>query len=226
MGSERLLVHNTYPGGLNPNPGSPTSAQARNILDDVTDASSPKAVAARQAQQWEKEISDSLAPGSLLDQVIQATRTSDANVRLPTTLAQQRELAHLTTRVRDELINDFSLLRRQLSPGQIRAIVDEPWRMQLFFGTVVETRVASQIRNIVRDDPTSVLAGLQWTGRTNAPQDFIGPNQFGFDITGGSRASIRTHFNRPQIDAVVTYDSIPNDFGYLFRDCLNRRRRR
>lgn len=135
---------------------------------------------------------------------------------LPRTLSQQRELARITSEVREELVDNFDVLARELSPDQIRAIVDEPWLLQLFFGTALESRVASRVRQVVRSNPDSVLSDVRWTGRTNAPQDFIGPGQHGFDITGSSPASIRSHFARPEIDAVITYDSIPRELGRRF----------
>uniref|UniRef100_UPI0022410135 RHS repeat-associated core domain-containing protein n=1 Tax=Verrucomicrobium sp. BvORR034 TaxID=1396418 RepID=UPI0022410135 len=135
---------------------------------------------------------------------------------MPITLIQQRELARLATSARNELVNDFDKLLSELTPSQIASIAEEPWRMQLFFGTAVETRVARNVAEIVKRDPKSVLTGLRWTGRTNAPQDFIGPGGFGFDITGGSWSSIWSHQRRAAVDAVVTYDSIPSDLGYKF----------
>ncbi|WP_197994562.1 hypothetical protein [Gimesia maris] len=119
---------------------------------------------------------------------------------------QQRELARLTSEVREELVNNFDTLARELSPGQIRAIADEPWSMKLFFGTALEGRVAARVRQTVQGNADSVLSDIRWTGRTNAPQDFIGPGQHGFDITGGSASSIRKHFTRPEVDAVITYE--------------------
>jgi hypothetical protein len=142
----------------------------------------------------------------------------DAPVKaaLPRTLQQQRELAHLTTKARSELVDNFDELARELSPAQMRAIADEPWRMQVFFGTALESRVAAKVRDVVRANPDSVLSDLRWTGRTNAPQDFIGPGGHGFDITGNSISSIRSHYARKQVQAVVTYDSIPSDLGRRF----------
>jgi hypothetical protein len=46
------------------------------------------------------------------------------------------------------------------------------------------------------------------------------PDGYGFDITGNSRSSILEHQARPEIDSVITYDSIPNDLGYRFMDWL------
>lgn len=93
--------------------------------------------------------------------------------------------------------------------------------MQLFFGTALESRVASQVRQAVRSNPDSVLSDVRWTGRTNAPQDFIGPGGHGFDVTGSSASSIRTHFARPEVDAVITYDSIPRDLCRRFIQSLD-----
>lgn len=145
-----------------------------------------------------------------------AQRLAPVSVALPRTLQQQKELAHLTAQARSELVNNFDELARALSPHQMRAIADEPWRMRLFFGTVLETRVAAKVRDAVRTNPQSVLSDLRWTGRTNAPQDFIGPGGFGFDITGNSMSSIQSHYARKQVQAVVTYDSIPSDLGRRF----------
>ncbi len=107
----------------------------------------------------------------------------------------------------------------ELSPGQIDAIAENPWRMRLFFGTALETRVARQVRIDQRNE-NSVFAGMRWTERTNAPQDFINPDGYGFDITGNSRSSILEHQARPEIDSLITYDSIPNNLGYRFIDWL------
>lgn len=96
------------------------------------------------------------------------------------------------------------------------AVADEPWRLQLYFGTAVESRVAGKIGDVVSSNPNSVLSDLIWTGRTNAPQDFIGPGGFGFDITGGSMSSMIKHFNRSGVDSVITYESIPSNLGYDF----------
>ncbi len=138
------------------------------------------------------------------------------NAELPRTLSQQRELSRITSEVREELVSNFDVLARELSPDQIRAIADEPWRMQLFFGTALEGRVAARVRDTVRSNPGSVLSDIVWTGRTNAPQDFIGPGQYGFDITGNSLSSIRSHFARAEVDAVITYESIPRNLGFRF----------
>ncbi|TVO71265.1 two-partner secretion domain-containing protein [Sedimenticola selenatireducens] len=132
-----------------------------------------------------------------------------------TTLTQQRELAKLTNQARHDLVNDFNALFSELSPNQIDAIVENPWTMQLFFGTAVETRVARQVR-VAQSRPDSVFEGMKWTERTNAPQDFINPDGFGFDITGSSTTSIFKHQTRPEVNTVITYDSIPNDLGYKF----------
>ena len=85
--------------------------------------------------------------------------------------------------------------------------VKNPWRMRLFFGTAVERRVAELA---ARDDLLSVLRHTE----PNAPQDFIDPGRLDYDITGSSKSSIRTHYGRPEVDVVVTYDSIPDDYGY------------
>ena len=148
----------------------------------------------------------------------------------PRTLTQQRELARLTTEVRDELVNDFDSLFGLLArhDGVLDFVYKEPWSLRMFFGTEVEAVVARRIDDIVEADPNHILASLTWTGRGRAPQDFLdnlttGRNggQFGFDISGGSMSSIREHFGRPEIDAVITYDSIPGDLGYRFRDWLD-----
>jgi hypothetical protein len=79
--------------------------------------------------------------------------------------------------------------------------------MQTFFGTAVERRVAQ----LAGDN--NILSALTHTAN-NAPQDFIGPENFGYDITGSSASSIFLHTARPEVQAVVTYESIPGDFGY------------
>lgn len=61
---------------------------------------------------------------------------------------------------------------------------------------------------------------MRWTERTNAPQDFINPDGFGFDITGSSATSILMHKMRPEVNAVITYDSISADLGYKYINWL------
>ena len=141
-------------------------------------------------------------------------------VELPVTLHQQKELSLLTAQTRNDLANDFDLLINELTPNQIDAIAEHPWTMRLFFGSAVESRVAGQIDNLVLDNPSHVLSDLTWTRRTNAPQDFYTLDGYGFDITGNSPASIFKHQSRPEIDSLVTYDSIPNDLGYRFINWL------
>lgn len=41
---------------------------------------------------------------------------------------------------------------------------------------------------------------------------------YSIDITGGSTTSILKHKNRPEVDAVISYDSIPSNLGYKFID--------
>ena len=139
-----------------------------------------------------------------------------SNSGLPRTLAQQREISLLTTQARNDLAGNFDELAGALTERQIMAVADEPWRLQLYFGNAVESRVAGRIDNIVSSNSNSILSDLSWTGRTNAPQDFIGSGGFGFDITGGSKSSMRSHFNRAGIDSVITYESIPSILGYDF----------
>ncbi len=119
----------------------------------------------------------------------------------------QRRLSEVTAETRDMFINNPDSLERYLRTGEINSIIDEPWRMKIFFGTAVNRRVDS----LVESD--SILSSLQVT-RNNAPQDYIGPDNIGFDITGGSKSSITSHFKRPEIDYVITYDSIPDSFGH------------
>jgi filamentous hemagglutinin len=145
---------------------------------------------------------------------------SNNAVELPVTLHQQKELSLLTAQTRNDLANDFDLLINELTPNQIDAIAEHPWTMRLFFGSAVESRVAGQIDNLVLDNPSHVLSDLTWTRRTNAPQDFYTLDGYGFDITGNSPASIFKHQSRPEIDSLVTYDSIPNDLGYRFINWL------
>ena len=130
-------------------------------------------------------------------------------------LTQQRELTRLAQNARNDMVNDFDKLLSELTPGQIDAIVESPWRMQLFFGTALETRVARDVQAL-QSQTSSIFAGMQWTGRTNAPQDFINRNGVGFDITGNSMTSILSHQARNGVDIVVTYDSIPSNLGYDF----------
>ncbi|WP_141058143.1 RHS repeat-associated core domain-containing protein [Stenotrophomonas rhizophila] len=123
----------------------------------------------------------------------------------------QRRLAGMVNQVRDELLNDPKALQNQLRRKEIDAIIDEPWRMRLFFGTALQRRVTE----LAEGD--SVLSVLKPT-RGNAPQDYFGPGGLGYEITGGSKSSIFSHSQRPGVDAVVTYESIPADFGYKWVD--------
>ncbi len=123
----------------------------------------------------------------------------------------QRRLASMVNQVRDDLLNNPRLLQRQLRPREIDAIVDEPWRMRLFFGTALQRRVTE----LARGD--SVLSVLRPTSG-NAAQDYFGPGGLGYEITGGSKSSIFSHSQRSGVDAVVTYESIPSDFGYRWVD--------
>jgi RHS repeat-associated protein len=121
-------------------------------------------------------------------------------------LTAQRSLAMLAQETRELFVREPNALARYLRQGEIDEIRKNPWRIRLFFGTAVERRVADVARD--SDD----LASLKHT-RSNAPQDFVGLGNYGYDITGSSETSIRSHFARDGVDAVVTYDSIPNDFG-------------
>lgn len=103
-------------------------------------------------------------------------------------------------------------LRDMFSARELAAIEAAPWRLQLGFGHAVERRVADQVRLIRRDDPDGIFGDMEWTGRTNAPQDFI-DDDWNFDITGSSQSSIFSHYARPRVDSVVTYDSIPQTAG-------------
>ncbi|HEL4244288.1 hypothetical protein I5U23_03540 [Stenotrophomonas maltophilia] len=123
----------------------------------------------------------------------------------------QRRLASMVNEVRDELLNNPKLLQDQLRRAEIDAIIDEPWRMRLFFGTALQRRVT----DLAQGD--SVLSVLRPT-RGNAPQDYFGPGGLGYEITGGSKSSIFSHSQRSGVDAVVTYESIPADFGYKWVD--------
>lgn len=123
----------------------------------------------------------------------------------------QRRLASMVNQVRDELLNNPRLLQDQLRRAEIDAIIDEPWRMRLFFGTALQRRVT----DLAQGD--SVLSILRPT-RGNAPQDYFGPGGLGYEITGGSKSSIFSHSQRTGVDAVVTYESIPADFGYKWVD--------
>ena len=116
------------------------------------------------------------------------------------------EWLKLTEQTRELFVRDPNALARYLRQGEIDEIQRNPWRMQLFFGTAVERRVAEVARE------TDDLRSLQHT-RSNAPQDFIGPENRGYDITGSSESSMRSHFAREEVDAVVTYESIPDGFG-------------
>lgn len=119
----------------------------------------------------------------------------------------QRRLANMVNQVRDELLNDPKLLRRYLTDGELDAIADHPWTMRLFFGTALQRRVT----DLAEGD--NVLSVLRPT-RGNAPQDYFGPGGLGYEITGSSPSSIWSHSQRDGVDVVVTYDSIPGNFGY------------
>lgn len=123
-----------------------------------------------------------------------------------TTLAIQKRLAEVASTERDALLRDPMLLGQYLRQGEIDRIAQEPWIMRLFFGSALQRR----IQDVKSED--ALLSALKST-RSNAPQDFIGPGGFGYDLTGSSKTSILIHANRPGIDAVVTYDSIPSNFG-------------
>ncbi len=119
----------------------------------------------------------------------------------------QRRLANLVHQVRDELLNDPKLLRSFLRPKEIEAIQDEPWRMRLFFGTALQRRV-----NELKKADELLDKLVPTTG--NAPRDYIGPGNTGFEITGGSWGSLMSHSKRPEVDVIVTYESLPSTFGY------------
>ena len=138
------------------------------------------------------------------------------------TLKIQRRLSEVTKNVRDSFVKDPKSLKNYLTPGEIDSIRKKPWTMRLFFGTAVERKVAK----IAEQDET--LSLLTHTVN-NAPQDFIGPDDFkiyqdgsmvkksnglGYEITGSSISSIMAHSSRPEVDIIVTYESIPSDFGY------------
>ncbi len=140
----------------------------------------------------------------------------DVSVHNTSYLKIQKSLAVLTAKVRNELINDPKLLEKTLRPREIDAIVAEPWTMRKFFGTAVQRRVEILKNN----DP--LLKALKPT-RGNAPQDFIlheGNVKYGYDIKRGSLSSMKPHYARPQINALVTYDSITADCGYAWKKKL------
>ncbi|MES2161415.1 MAG: RHS repeat-associated core domain-containing protein [Pseudomonadota bacterium] len=126
----------------------------------------------------------------------------------------QRQLATVVTNQRDALLNDPNLLLSNLTPSEANAINNQPWTMSLFFGTALQRSVT----DIARTD--SILSVLTPT-TGNAPQDFLGPDGWGYDITGSSTSSILTHANRTGINAVVTYPSIPSNFGYQWINAIN-----
>ena len=141
-------------------------------------------------------------------------------VEVERTLKQQKEISLMASSARNDLAQDFNELLLELKPKQINAIVKDPWTMKLFFGTAVERRVARQMREKVAAHPDHLLSDLKWTRLTNAPQDFINPSGYGFDLTGSSPTSILKHQRRRGVDSVITYQSIPNDLGYKFREWL------
>jgi hypothetical protein len=129
----------------------------------------------------------------------------------------QKNLSVLTTKVRNELIENPQLLFNTLTKAERSAIIEQPWRMKLFFGTAVQRRVTA----LKNRDP--LLRKLKPT-KGNAPQDYIlkdGKENCGYDITGNSLSSLRKHYDRPQINSVVVYESIPEDFGYTWKKKLN-----
>ena len=134
---------------------------------------------------------------------------TDAAVDGLKSLQLQRRLAEVTTEQRNALVESPELLARYLTPAEVGAVKDEPWRMTLFFGTALERRVA---REAARDAELSVLEHTV----NNAPQDFIGPGGVAFDITGSSVSSILSHARRKGVDFVITYESVPKDLGKKF----------
>ena len=64
------------------------------------------------------------------------------------------------------------------------------------------------------------LENLKWTGKSNKPQDWYDADGYGFDLTGNSQSSILTHQNRPEVNSVITYDSLTNDEIFRFHKWL------
>jgi hypothetical protein len=93
--------------------------------------------------------------------------------------------------------------------------------MQLHFGHAIEKYVELQADQLRKLNPNSIFSDMKWTGRNGSPQDFLTPDGFGIDITGSSKKSVMDHFAREQVNAVVSYESIPRDMGYRFVQWLN-----
>ncbi|MFO1003522.1 MAG: hypothetical protein U0936_24580 [Planctomycetaceae bacterium] len=131
-----------------------------------------------------------------------------------TLATQERLLGRFAAEARDELVNDFDVLADGLGESRFGAVVNNPPLMRPFFGTVLEGRVASKVAAF-QLGPNRVLDSLEWTRFTNAPQDFISLNGYGFDITAGTQSSILPT-SRPEVNSVIIYNPIPKDLGRRF----------
>jgi RHS repeat-associated protein len=137
----------------------------------------------------------------------------DSGFELPT-LSQQRMLTQFAAEARSELLSDFARLSSLLTDSQLSKIETDPLLLRPFFGSAVEPLVeAKRMKSPVTDR-------LYWTGTSNKPQDWYDDDGFGFDLTGGSTNSILKHQARPDVDIVVTYDSLTNDDVFQFHKWL------
>jgi hypothetical protein len=112
-------------------------------------------------------------------------------------------LLNATIRARGLPVDDYL---DAMSDGMTSAVTEEPFRLRMFFGTILE-------KTFVANDP-EVLADPNIThlGGKNQP-DFVISSPDGpvnIDITGGSASSIQSHMLRPYYDIVgqlITYPS-------------------
>ena len=143
-----------------------------------------------------------------------AGKTSSV-ARWALSLQQQRALARLTHQVRNEFVNDFAMMERYMTPGQIRG--SRNGMLPANFGHAVENRVTELMLRQRRQDPNGIWKGFSTREDlglpNNNPWDFRGTYPDGssmtFDITSGTSSSIRKHYARDSLDTVVAYDPLP-----------------
>ena len=137
----------------------------------------------------------------------------DNTIGLTNSLQQQRALSSLVSTARKELVEDTRLLSTNLRPAERAAIQNKPYLARVFFGTALERRVELLRADIVRQNPNSPLATLEYRGAGNSPFDYLGSGNTRFEITTKNPRTLATHQARPDVDFVVTYDPLPSGFG-------------